>query len=118
MIEVKNALMEKTVKVFHEDKEQMAYGAPHNYQFKNAGSGEFLGDLKFQKGGIKDVGINGVTNEVLLAIVLERLNYFQAGDYACDENQQAINRINEALLWLKKRTLDRELRGVEGTNRK
>jgi hypothetical protein len=118
MVELRNALMENTVKILHEDENQMAYGAPHNYQFKNAGSGEFLGELKFQKGGIKDVGINGVSNENLLAMVLERLECFQKGDYACEENAQAVAKIKEALLWMKKRTLDRELRGVEGTNKK
>lgn len=106
------------VKVYHEDENQMAYGAPHNYQFKNAGSGEFLGEIKFQKGPIKDVGVNGISNEVLLAMVLERLQYFQKGDYECRENAIAITKIEEALLWMKKRTLDREARGVEGTNRK
>jgi hypothetical protein len=119
MIELKNALMEKLhVKVYHEDENQMAYGAPHNYQFKNAGSGEYLGEVKFQKGPIKDVGINGVSNEVLLCMVLERLQCFQNGDYACRENALAITSIEEALLWMKKRTLDREARGVEGTNKK
>jgi len=117
--ELKNALMEQDhVKVFHEQESDMVYSAPHTFQFKNAGSGEFLGELKFQKGPIKETGINGISNEVLLAIVLARLEGFQKGHFACKENEIAVTKIEEALLWMKKRTLDRQLKGVEGTNKK
>ena len=117
--ELKNALMEKShVRVFHEKPEQMSFGAPHNFVFKNAGSGEHLGELRFQKGPIKETGINGVSNEVLLAVVVARLEAFNKGEHVCRENSLAITAVEEALLWLKKRTLDRELKGVEGTNKK
>jgi hypothetical protein len=71
--------------------------------------------VKFQKGAIKESGVNGCHNEDLIAIVIDRLEGFQSGDYACKENQMALDKLTEALLWLRKRTMDRENRGVEGT---
>lgn len=72
----------------------------------------------FQNGPIGEVGVNGVTQEALLAIVIDRLRSFQAGPFSCRENAIALTKCEEALLWLKKRTLDRMARGVEGTNQK
>lgn len=73
--------------------------------------------LNFQHGPIKEVGVNGLTNEVLLAIVLDRLAFFQKGKYSCRENALAITKIEEGLLWLQSRTWDRERKGVEGLNK-
>lgn len=119
LVELKNALVEKDhVKIFHESKEQFAYGAPHTFTLNNAGSGEHLGEIRFQKGGIRETGINGISNESLIAIVIARLEYFQKGEFPNNNNFIAIERLTEALLWLKGRTLDRELRGVEGLSKK
>lgn len=74
--------------------------------------------INFQNGPIKESGVNGVSNEALLAIVEDRLLGFQAGEYACRENAVALTKIQEAMMWLQKRTLDRMRRGVEGTNQK
>lgn len=72
----------------------------------------------FQNGPIPEVGTNGVTQEVLLAIVIDRLESFQAGPYACRENALALTKCQEALHWLHHRTLKRVARGVEGTHEK
>ncbi len=72
--------------------------------------------LDFQNGPIEEVGINGITNEALLAIILDRLEGFQKGPFACDENQIAVIHIQSALEALKERTADRIKRGVEGTH--
>lgn len=74
--------------------------------------------ILFQNGPINEKGVNGVTQEVLLAIVADRLRSFQAGPYACKENAVALTHIETAQLWLQKRTLDRMRRGVEGTHQK
>lgn len=71
--------------------------------------------LNFQVGPIGEVGVNGVTNEALLAIVLDRLGFFQQGEFKCRENALAITKIEEGMLWLFARTLARIHRGVEGT---
>lgn len=75
-------------------------------------------ELLFQNGPINEVGVNGITQEVLLAIVADRLRSFQAGPYACRENALALTKIEEALHWLQQRTIARMRRGVEGTNAK
>jgi hypothetical protein len=75
-------------------------------------------DVLFQNGPIKEVGTNGVTQEVLLAICIDRLRSFQAGPYACRENAVALTKMEESLMWLQKRTRAREARGVEGTHQK
>ena len=91
--------------------------AHHKYAIKDK-EGKLLGWLNFQDGPIKEAGINGVMDENLLAIVIDRLTGFQEGSFQCRENALALTRIQEALLWLEKRTKDREKRGVEGTNKK
>ena len=77
-----------------------------------------LMSLSFQNGPIKEVGVNGITHEVLLAVLIDRMRSFQDGDYACRENAIALTKLEEALMWLNKRTQGREARGVEGTHEK
>lgn len=62
--------------------------------------------------------MNGLTQEVLLAIVADRLRSFQVGQFACRENALALTKIEEAQHWLHSRTLARMQRGVEGTHQK
>lgn len=72
--------------------------------------------VKFQNGPIKEVGVNGASGEALLAIVEDRLKDFQSGPFACRENAVALTKIQEAMMWLHRRTNERMQRGVEGTN--
>ena len=72
--------------------------------------------ILFQNGTIPENGVNGVTQEVLLAIVADRLRSFQAGAFACRENALALTKIEEAQHWLQQRTIARMRRGVEGTH--
>jgi hypothetical protein len=75
-------------------------------------------EIKFQNGPIKEVGVNGISQEALLAILIDRLRGFQSGEYACKENGEALMCLEEALVTLQQRTLQRMARGVEGTNQK
>ncbi len=70
----------------------------------------------FQNGPIKEFGVNGITGEALLAIQIDRLRSFQAGPFSCRENAIALTHIEEALMWLQRRTVARIKRGVEGTH--
>lgn len=94
-----------------------AGNANHHYAIDIAGSGNGV-DLHFQNGPIAEAGVNGITQEVLLAIVADRLECFQAGPYACRENALALTKIQEAQHWLFHRTRQRIARGVEGTHEK
>ncbi|WP_422928602.1 DUF7681 family protein [Singulisphaera sp. PoT] len=71
--------------------------------------------LVFQSGDPAVVGTNGLTHEALLAVLIDRLQGFQAGTFACRENAIALTKLQEALMWLKSRTEARLARGVEGT---
>jgi len=72
--------------------------------------------VEFQRGPVQEVGVNGVTNEALLAIVADRLCGFQAGPYPCEENALALHHVDMALSSLHRRTLARASQGVEGTS--
>ncbi len=72
--------------------------------------------ILFQNGPIPENGVNGLTQEALLAIVADRLKSFQAGPYACRENALALTKVEEAMHWLQQRTLSRMRRNVEGTH--
>ena len=73
--------------------------------------------LSFQDGPIPETGVNGITQEALIAICIDRLQGFQRGAFACRENALALTRLEEAQMWLHKRTRDRMARGVEGTHK-
>jgi|ERR1043166_8774371 hypothetical protein len=72
--------------------------------------------IDFQKGPLKEAGANGISNEVLLAILIDRMQGFQSGPFASRENALALTKLEEAMMWLQKRTRDRLARGVEGTH--
>lgn len=74
-------------------------------------------DIMFQKGPIREVGVNGCHQEDLLAIVIDRLRSFQQGPFPCRENALALTHCEEAMHWLNHRTADRFKRNVEGTNK-
>jgi hypothetical protein len=67
---------------------------------------------KFQEGPPGTEGINGVTDEVLLAIVLDRLEGLQSGASACDENASAMHCVEQAMQWLRILAENRLARGV------
>ena len=71
--------------------------------------------IHFQCGTISQAGVNGVSNESLLAILEDRLKHMQAGPLSCRENSIALTHVQDALHWLHHRTRDRVQRGVEGT---
>lgn len=94
-----------------------AGGACHKYVVHSISKPiAVLGNVNFQNGPILEAGINGVQNEDLLAIVIDRLHGFQSGKFACRDNAIALTKCEEALLWLQKRTRERQARGVEGRN--
>lgn len=74
-------------------------------------------DIRFQNGAIQEAGANGVSNESLLAVVIDRLQCFQKGPFACRENALALTHLEETMHWLNHRTQGRLARGVEGTHK-
>jgi hypothetical protein len=90
--------------------------AAHDYRITVA-NGVCIYELRFQHGPIGEVGVNGLTNEALLAVVIDRLQGFQTSKFACRENALALTKLQEAAMWLEFRTKGREARGVEGTHK-
>lgn len=74
--------------------------------------------IKFQLGPVREFGKNGVQIEDVIQILVDRLTGFQMGKFCCRENAIAITKLQEARMWLNNRTIERERRGVEGTNKK
>jgi hypothetical protein len=92
-----------------------AGGANHLYRITGFDSGTNASDpfaerygeparhstvLLFQNGPIAEFGVNGVTHEALLAIVIDRLRSFQSGPFTCMENALALTNLEAALHWL------------------
>ena len=107
--------------VFFEDVEGPG-GGRHNYQVARKIADdeyEVLCDIQFQNGARAVEGsIAGVVEGDLLEIVRHRLQCFQNGPFATEDNANALRHIEEALLWMNKRQADRKERGVLGTNNK
>jgi len=92
-----------------------AGGACHEYEVITVtpiGDAVFA-SVSFQNGPIKENGVNGCHQEDLLSIVIDRLQCFQKGEFACRENAIeltkikevliiALTKIEEALMWLRK----------------
>lgn len=57
---------------------------------------------------------DGTTNEEVIAVLIDRIQFLNA-KFPCRENSIVITKLEEALMWLNKRTNDRKARGVEGS---
>lgn len=71
-------------------------------------------NIEFQDGPIGEAGVNGISNEALLAVLIDRLQGFQSGAFKCRENAIALTKLEEVMHWLQHRTRERMARGVEG----
>ena len=90
----------------------------------NGGSVEGIGlKIEWQQGplGRSEDGTrvepNGAFIETVIAAATQRLAYYQNSKFNCRENAIALTHLETALLWLNKRTQDREDRKVEGTHK-
>ena len=89
-------------------------GASHSYHLTIGG--DPVGWIRFQRGPRNDpTSTPGVTEAALLAVLIDRLQCFNAGPYACRENAIQITKLEEALHWTKARADARAKRGVLGT---
>lgn len=97
-------------------------GASHRYEMVyNFPDGQLqtVGFVQFQKGPRNVEGSTaGATDIALLSIVRDRLECFEAGEYACDENARALDALRQAIVWMKERADNRAARGVLGTYNK
>lgn len=101
-------------------EDNFVFNAPHTYTIlKNDPNNEIkevLQKIHFQEGPTKENELNGIFIEDLIYICINRLEYFQTSNFKCHENVCAITKLEEALMWLRKRTEGRKKRGIFGTN--
>lgn len=70
--------------------------------------------IPFQRGPVKENGVNGISNEALLMIVAHRFEGFQSGQFAGTDNAEALEHVYNALRCMARRTQGRVLAQVEG----
>ena len=86
----------------------------HHFTFAGSMGGS---ELHFQEGPIQEVGINGIQAPSVLIAVVVYLREISKPPHNSRETALAITKIEEAVMWLDKRTADRKERGVEGTSK-
>lgn len=91
-------------------------GAHHEYVICKKDEEEIIGEVSFQHGARHEDGsTHGVATADLLEICRNQMACFQSGEMATREGAIALTHIEEALLWLNKRSEDRAERNVLGT---
>lgn len=96
------------------------FGASHTYEVRTRSTldgFEVLATITFQKGPIKENGVNGVQHIDLLAIIRDRLDSFQAGPFASPANEVTAGFVAAALASDETRTRRRVRAGTEGTSK-
>lgn len=104
------------MKLIHTDKNGLAVGTNeakpgHHYQVSK--DGMVFANLVFQAGPINQVGVNGLTNEALIEILLDRVEQLNKV-VPCVENSVARLHLNTALkaFELRQRRRDEEIKAA------
>lgn len=92
-------------------------GANHLYAISTSNPDVPTTHLRFQKGAVNEVGVNGVSDEALLSILIDRLRGFQNGPFKSREGALILTKLEEAQHWQRARYEERVERGVEGYNK-
>lgn len=99
-----------------DERDPDAGGASHHYVARTVGG--TVAEVHFQHGPRGEGGkLTGCTNEVLLAIVIDRLEGLQTGPFACEANDRMLNHVRDALDISRSRAAERKARGVLGQNK-
>lgn len=78
--------------------------------------------ISWQNGPLGRIGTderiapNGAFVEDVLKAALQRIEFYNEGQFRCRENSLAITKVEEALHWLQARTQRRVVENVEGTH--
>lgn len=114
----KGSTLNNSIKIDCDERD--GNGGSHVYRLRVNAQGEHFTseqEIEFQNGPLQEAGLNGISDEALLAIVIDRLEGFQTAQYRSRYNALAITKLEEAMHWLNARTTDRQKRGVEGTHK-
>lgn len=102
-------------------REGATYEIP-TYRVTNEGLVDGAGAvIQFCKGNKEDESVfrqEGMFTETLIKVAKQYLEDVNVGDLRNREASMAITKLDEALMWINKRSEDRKLRGVQGTYQK
>jgi hypothetical protein len=85
----------------------------HNYDLETYIEKDSMA-LQFYWLGESGLELDGVTNEEVIKVLIHRISYLNDSKFKCRENSIVITKLEEALMWLEKRTANRIARKVEG----
>lgn len=94
------------------------FNAPSSYEIEHKATGATATIIKFQKGPVQETHLNGIFMEDLLLICIDQLEHFQASEFACQENEDTLRHLRDALASTRARQYERSLRGVQGRNQR
>jgi len=98
-----------------DDRDPDAGGASHIYAAEI--DDRKILRVQFQHGARNVEGSTpGCTEAVLLAVLIDRMEAFQAGPFSCRENAIQLTKLQEVLHWTRHRAEARKRRGVLGEN--
>lgn len=95
----------------------LSFGVPLADDYKQHMDDKEVLHVKFQVGGTATTERNGVFIEDLLIVAYAKLDEYNK-HLPSRENSLALTKIEEALQWLTSRKVERETRGVYGTEEK
>ena len=90
-------------------------GNPTGGSSQSTGITVFWQDGPLMVDGVR-VDPTGGFVETLIAIAMDRIEFYQDSKFNCPENEAALGYLQRAMASLERRTADREARQVEGTH--
>ena len=72
----------------------------HDFNIRSTLDDSLLSSLHFQQGDPFEVGVNGIRNEDILRILIERVSSFKDSNPSNFENDNALAHLYEAYWWL------------------
>jgi|688.fasta_scaffold1348562_1 hypothetical protein len=106
------------IKITCDDTDPNAGGASHAYDAVIGDSEDLIITVNFQHGPRgADGKLTGAIDAALAAILIDRMECFQAGPFAHESNDRALNHFRDGLDILRSRAAERKARGVLGQNK-
>ncbi len=72
----------------------------HVFEVRRSSDNTLLAHLEFHSGSFSPNELNGILNEDLLVILINRIESFQKSKMKCRENEAALQHLYEAMFWL------------------
>lgn len=91
--------------IWHDYDSESTTKIPTYFQVRPSATMDVVSDVFFQDGKIQKFGVNGLSNEDLLTMIICRIEHLQNSKFACHENNMVLNKLEEALMWMNKRSL-------------